>query len=269
MKQILSLVLAVAVALALAACGAVADFNTPKSEALAAQYDFYTDSQRSLASGMAITPEQADDVFLVLVSCGMEKAVSNVNRKAGDGGHCAVWSGSAIFDVYYSDGKVDRVERAGKELYPNPAPAEEAPEPAPTEPAETLPPEDEAPATLEEAVNAAAESARADVTDLAISDGVVQVSIAGKDNLSSSLIRGGMLLQGYDILKALQGRDDLSEIVMRWTFPLLDAYGNSFEDVVMKIDITRATLEKINFDNFAFENLPGVADEYYQHAALN
>ena len=266
MKKILSLVLAAVLVFSLAGCGAVADFDTPKSEALAAQYDFYRDSQRALASGMAITPEQADDVFLVLVSCGMEKAVSNVNRKAGDDGHCAVWSGSAIFDVYYSDGKVDRVERAGKELYPNPAPEEDH---APAEPAETDPPEEESPATLEEAVNAAAESARADVTDLAISDGVIQINIAGGDNLSSRLIRNGMILEGYDIIKALQGRDDFSEIVMRWTFPLVDAYGRSYEDVVMKIDITRETLEKINFDNFVFENLPNIADEYYQHPVLN
>jgi len=39
---------------------------------------------------MAITPEQADEVFIVLVSCGMEAKVTNVTRKAGDDGHCQV-----------------------------------------------------------------------------------------------------------------------------------------------------------------------------------
>ena len=66
------------------------DCDTPKSGELSAAYDFYRDSQASLASGMAITPEQADDVFIVLVSCGMDGKVSNVARKHGDDGHCTV-----------------------------------------------------------------------------------------------------------------------------------------------------------------------------------
>ena len=73
MKRFLFFVLLAALVLSLAACGgAVVDYDTPKSGELSAAYDFYRDSQSSLASGMAITPEQADDVFLVLISCGMD-----------------------------------------------------------------------------------------------------------------------------------------------------------------------------------------------------
>lgn len=121
MKHILSLVLLAALVLSLAACGgAVVDYDTPKSGELSAAYDFYRDSQSSLASGMAITPEQADDVFIVLVSCGMNGKVSNVSRKAGDDGHCTVTSGFNTFDVYYTNGVVDRVEKGGETLYPAP-----------------------------------------------------------------------------------------------------------------------------------------------------
>lgn len=121
MKQFLSLVLLAALVLSLAACGgAVVDYDTPKSGELSAAYDFYRDSQSSLASGMAITPEQADDVFLVLISCGMDGKVSNVTRKQGDDGHCTVNTVTSFtaYDVYYTDGVVDRVEKGGKELYP-------------------------------------------------------------------------------------------------------------------------------------------------------
>lgn len=119
-KRLLSLILAAALISALAGCGALVDYNTPKSGELSTQYDFYSDSQRELASGMAITPEQADEVFLVLVSCGMDGKVSSVTRKAGDEGHCTVSALGTIgsFDVYYTDGVVDRVEKGGKELYP-------------------------------------------------------------------------------------------------------------------------------------------------------
>lgn len=121
MKQFLSLFLLAALVLSLAACGgAVVDYDTPKSGELSAAYDFYRDSQSSLASGMAITPEQADDVFLVLISCGMDGKVSNVTRKQGDDGHCTVNTVTSFtaYDVYYTDGVVDRVEKGGKELYP-------------------------------------------------------------------------------------------------------------------------------------------------------
>ena len=120
MKKLFSLILAAGLILSLAACGAVVDYDTPKSEELSAAYDFYTDSQRSLASGMAITPEQADEVFIVLVSCGMDGKVSNVTRKQGDDGHCTVNTVTSFtaYDVYYTDGVVDRVEKGGKELYP-------------------------------------------------------------------------------------------------------------------------------------------------------
>lgn len=126
-KRLLFLAVAAALVLGLAGCGGVlVDYNTPKSEELSAQYDFYSDSQRELSSGMAITPEQADEVFLVLVSCGMDGKVSGVTRKAGDEGHCTISAIGSLgaFDVYYTDGEVDRVERSGKELYPNPEPEE-------------------------------------------------------------------------------------------------------------------------------------------------
>ena len=129
MKQFLSLVLLAALVLSLAACGgAVVDYDTPKSGELSAAYDFYRDSQSSLASGMAITPEQADDVFLVLISCGMDSKVSNVTRKQGDDGHCTITSGFSTFDVYYTGGVVDRVDKGGETLYPAPAaPADDNP----------------------------------------------------------------------------------------------------------------------------------------------
>ena len=89
--------------------------DRPKHAELSEQYDFYADSQSALSSGMAITPEQADEVFIVLVSCGMEAKVTNVTRKAGDDGHCQVSAGLYVYDVYYTDGVVDRVEYNGEE----------------------------------------------------------------------------------------------------------------------------------------------------------
>ena len=273
MKKLFSLILAAGLILSLAACGAVVDYDTPKSEELSAAYDFYRDSQASLASGMAITPEQADEVFIVLVSCGMDGKVSNVTRKQGDDGHCTVNTVTSFtaYDVYYTDGVVDRVEKGGKELYPNP-------EPEPEEPDTTEPNEPEAPATLEEQIDAAIDKTKAEKEEVKLVDTEseenpdekrVEIYLAGSENLTTNMTRKGMWIDANDILKALQPCENISEITITFSLPLIDAYGNSFEDTVMAITVSKATLDKINFDRFLWENLPDIADDYFQHRVLN
>lgn len=268
MKKVLSLLLAACFSLSLSGC--LADYDTPKHAELSEQYDFYSDSQSALSSGMAITPEQADDVFIILVSCGMEAKVTNVTRKANDDGHCQVSAGLYVYDVYYTNGVVDRVEYNGEELYPNPAPSA-----APVEESDAL----ETPATLEQAVNDAIESAYAEKSDVRIYDGesvgedidgsFVDIYLVGKDNFSTSMIRGGMLIQANNILCTLQSRDDIGCISLFWSFPLVDTYGNSSTETVMKVTFYKGTLDKINFENFDYNNIPEICDDYYQHAALN
>lgn len=273
MKKLFSLIIASGLILSLAACGAVVDYDTPKSEELSAAYDFYRDSQASLASGMAITPEQADEVFIVLVSCGMDGKVSNVTRKQGDDGHCTVNTVTSFtaYDVYYTNGVVDRVEKGGKELYPNP-------EPEPEEPDTTEPNEPEAPATLEELIDAAIDKANAEKEEVKLVDTEseenpdekrVEIYLAGSENLTTNMTRKGMWIDANDILKALQPCENISEIEITFSLPLIDAYGNSFEDTVMVITVSKETLDKINFERFLWENLPDIADDYYQHWLLN
>lgn len=271
MKRLLSLFLAACLALSLSGC--LADYDTPKHAELSEQYDFYADSQSALSSGMAITPEQADEVFIVLVSCGMEAKVTNVTRKAGDDGHCQVSAGLYVYDVYYTDGVVDRVEYNGEELYPNPAPA--SVEPAPTDD----PAAPETPATLEQAVDDAITAANAEKEDVSIYDAAsvgessdgsfVDIYLSGKDNLTPNMVRKGMLLQAADILESLQSRDDIGRVTLFWSFPLVDAYGNTSTETVMKATFYKDTISKINFDNFDYNNIPVICDDFYQHAALN
>ena len=123
-KRFLAAFLAAGLVLALAGC---VDTNTPKSAELSEQYEYYSDSANKIRTGMDITPEQADEVFLVLVSCGLNEAVTKITHVwglSGDNGYYAVISGFSTFNVYLIDGTVDRVEGSGKELYPNPEPDE-------------------------------------------------------------------------------------------------------------------------------------------------
>ena len=81
MKKVLSLVLAAALAASLSACGgALVDLDTPKSEELTAQYDFYPDAMNTIRADMKITPEQADEVFIVLTSCGLDGKITSISE---------------------------------------------------------------------------------------------------------------------------------------------------------------------------------------------
>lgn len=271
MKRLLPLFLSASIALSL--CGCLADYDTPKHAELSEQYSFYADSQSALSSGMAITPEQADEVFIVLVSCGMESEVTNVTRKAGDDGHCQISAGLYVYDVYYSGGVVERVESGGEELYPAPVQA----------PAETTPADDPATSgtssTLEQAIDDAISAANAEREDVSIYDAAsvgevsdgsfVDIYLSGKDNLTANMVRGGMLLQATDILNSLQSRDDIGRVTLFWSFPLVDAHGNTSTETVMKATFYKETIDNINFDSFDFNSIPEICDDYYQHAALN
>ena len=61
----------------LCSCGVLVDTNTPKSAELSEKYSFYENSVASIRSGCNVSPEEADEIFLVLVNdCGIDKEVT-------------------------------------------------------------------------------------------------------------------------------------------------------------------------------------------------
>ena len=116
MKKVLSLVLAAALAASLSACGGVlVDLDTPKSEELTAQYDFYPDAMNTIRADMKITPEQADEVFIVLTSCGLDGKITSISES--NGAYTVYYGGSSL-DVALSDGAVEAVYSGRDMLYP-------------------------------------------------------------------------------------------------------------------------------------------------------
>jgi len=68
---------------------------------------------------MDITPEQSDEVFIVLASCGLNGKVSNVNSFGTDDSiYYRVYSPDANYEVYLKDGAVERVKHGDDILYP-------------------------------------------------------------------------------------------------------------------------------------------------------
>lgn len=117
MKRFLSLVLAAGLALSLCACGDVlVDLDTPKSGELSAQYDFYPDSMNTIRADMQITPEQADDVFIALVSCGLDGKISTVSET--DGVYKVRWGTNTLEVKMNDDGTVSEISDGKNILYP-------------------------------------------------------------------------------------------------------------------------------------------------------
>ena len=116
MKKVLSLVLAAVLSASLSACGgALVDLDTPKSEELTAQYDFYPDAMNTIRADMKITPEQADEVFIILTSCGLDGKITSISESKGA---YTVYYGGSSLDVTLSDGAVEAVYSGRDMLYP-------------------------------------------------------------------------------------------------------------------------------------------------------
>lgn len=117
MKKIVSLLIAAGLAVSLAGCGgALVDLNTPKSEELSAQYDYYSDSMNTIRGQMGITPEQADEVFIALVSCGLDGKISTVSES--DGVYKVRWGTNTLEVTMNDDGTVSEISDGTDVLYP-------------------------------------------------------------------------------------------------------------------------------------------------------
>lgn len=117
MKKIVALALAAVLSLSLAGCGDVlVDLDTPKSEELTAQYDFYPDSMNTIRAEMQITPEQADEVFIALVSCGLDGKINTVSES--DGAYKVRWGTNSLEVTMNDDGTVAEIGDGKDVLYP-------------------------------------------------------------------------------------------------------------------------------------------------------
>ncbi len=86
-----------------------------KSE-VASQYDFYDDSVAVLKKEMNINAEQADAIFQILLSVGMDEKITYCYDEDA---FFKVWWGSNSVDMYTNDdGSVEKILDGSNQLYP-------------------------------------------------------------------------------------------------------------------------------------------------------
>lgn len=121
-----SLFAALAVSLLLSGCGATVDLNTPKSAELKQEYSFYQNSVDKIRTEMKVTPEEADEIFIILTGCGMDNEINYVYVKSAEDNSFSVWSSGSEYVTTLSGTSVDTISLNGSVLYPAAAAVEES-----------------------------------------------------------------------------------------------------------------------------------------------
>lgn len=94
------------------------------------------------------------------------------------------------------------------------------------------------------------------------------IKFRGTENLTNNSTVKGMYLDIFNILKEIQSIID-TDVDFNVVYPLQDKYGNVSDEIVIKATFTNSTIQKINFENALFGNIPDLADEWWNHNAVN
>lgn len=120
MKKIVCLIVSAALALSLSACTDKEEVNTAKSAELKAQYSFYENSVKKMCNKMDVTPEQADEIFIILTNCGMHQDINYILGSSGkytvDVGK--VGEGVTNYYITIENGVVTEIKEGLKIVYP-------------------------------------------------------------------------------------------------------------------------------------------------------
>lgn len=71
-----------------------------------------------------------------------------------------------------------------------------------------------------------------------------------------------------EALEKIQALEEIESVTFIGNGELVDEYGNSESEKILTYDFDRETMDKINYDNVAIDNIPDIATDYYQHPAL-
>lgn len=99
-------------------------------------------------------------------------------------------------------------------------------------------------------------------------DKIILLTLAGDENLSSEMAIKGMLMDSSKSFQEVFKNEEAEEVTLFWQFPLEDAYGKSADENVIKITLTKATFEKIEWKSFDYNNYEVIADQFWMHNAL-
>lgn len=99
-------------------------------------------------------------------------------------------------------------------------------------------------------------------------DDVISIKLVGNDGFTDNLIRKGMWLDTEDILTELSEQGFDGDVIIMFMYPFEDKYGDTDLQKIMSFDFDAEELGKINYDKLKRDNLPDIADDYFEHDSL-
>lgn len=120
-KRVVLLLLSSILSICMLGCSNTSTADSSKSKEdfkseVASQYDFYDESVAVLKKEMDVNSEQADSIFQILVSIGMDEKITYCFDKDE---FFKVWWGSNSVDMYAKDGIVEKIMDGSNQLYPS------------------------------------------------------------------------------------------------------------------------------------------------------
>lgn len=111
-----------------------------------------------------------------------------------------------------------------------------------------------------------------DFTSIENVGGIEEITVNLASNLTQNLTLKATYLHAVELGAAVKSNSLLGDsdgFLLVFTTELTDTHGNVSVDPVVKIKFTQDTLDKINFANVSHDNVPTIADSYWQHAVFN
>lgn len=93
-------------------------------------------------------------------------------------------------------------------------------------------------------------------------------AVIKSEALSAKLFKKQLLIKSKDLLKKLSEMSEIVFVNIEWQGKFVDSYGNIKFNPVMRVDMTRETMDKINWENFDYTRIEKIADDYWQHMGL-
>lgn len=98
-------------------------------------------------------------------------------------------------------------------------------------------------------------------------EGYVSMTSKIEDGWSGSTMKRSFYMQALAYAESVQD-EDFNELFFVARVEMQDQYGNADDMNVIKIGLTKETVDKINFENFQTDNLENVADTVDVHQAF-
>lgn len=257
----------------LCSCGVLVDTNTPKSAELSEKYSFYENSVASIRGGCNVSPEEADEIFLVLVNdCGIDKEVT-VTPYAN--APYSVKYGTKTLSMTLDGGSVSEVFDGESRIYPAAA-ADASTSEESSAPEETEAPADSAPdnsavvfdfsssdMSFGEIDTGALQLQYGELLSVIYNDGIVVVKAKIQPNLTNNMTIEQNYFNVGDLIKN-HGFNTCEEL-QYWAV----ADMTSGDEVkVVSFDLNKETIENL-YNEKIFENqLEDYVDNLFIHASL-